>query len=494
MNNEAQGSGIAHGAAHLTGAKLITMVLSLLTSMLLSRFRTVEEYGTYSQLLMTINLASSLVMLGLPNCINYFLAKAETPTERQTFLKTYYLTTTVLTAVLGAVLVAGIPWIEAYFSNEKIDSYYYFLLLYPWTTVTISSVAHLLVVYGKTRRLMVFNVTHSAITLLSVLLVKLFGLGFDHYIRALLLGQILITVWVYWQVRQFEPGVHGTFDFGLLKKFLLYSIPIGLASFVGTVTVDIDKLMIGRFLDTEHMAYYTNAGKELPLAIVATSLTAVLMPRAVRLLKQDKPGQAVGLWGESIKLSYLIICFFVTACVVFAPQIMTILYSEKYLPGVSVFRVYALVLLLRVTYFGMMLNASGKTKFILLTSILTMVLNVILNALFYHWMGFIGPAVATFMSIFVVQIIQLIFTSRIVSCSFREVFPWGFCLKNTLLNALWGVAAAWLVHHFKIGTDIKGIGICIGMGAAAAVIYGLLMRKTATKLWRNLNEMDAKNL
>lgn len=83
-------STIAGDALKLTISKMIILVLSMIAAMLLSRFRTLEEYGTYSQLLLVINLVTSIIMLGLPNSINYFLARAETEESRQKFLSIYY--------------------------------------------------------------------------------------------------------------------------------------------------------------------------------------------------------------------------------------------------------------------------------------------------------------------------------------------------------------------------------------------------------------------
>ena len=59
----------------LTITKIITLLVSLIVSMLLSRYATLEEYGTYSQLLIAVNLFTSIFMLGLPNSTNYFLVK-----------------------------------------------------------------------------------------------------------------------------------------------------------------------------------------------------------------------------------------------------------------------------------------------------------------------------------------------------------------------------------------------------------------------------------
>ena len=77
---------VGKNAVILTGSKILVSMLGVITAMLLARFRTLEEYGTYSQIIMIADLVSSILLLGLPNSINYFLAKEEEEGKRQKFL------------------------------------------------------------------------------------------------------------------------------------------------------------------------------------------------------------------------------------------------------------------------------------------------------------------------------------------------------------------------------------------------------------------------
>lgn len=479
---------IGKSAAILILTKAVTVLLSLVISMLLSRFRTIEEYGTYSQIMIVVSITTTMFTLGLPNSINFFLARADSPIGRRNFLSVYYTSNTMLCLIMGLFVVLIIPHIEAYFNNSEINCFSYFLFIYPWTVVTISSISNVLIVYNKTKVLMLINIVTSFVTLFSVLVVKLLGLGFKEYMTALLITQVGITLWIYLIVIRLEEDIHPKFDCSLLKKIFIYSIPIGLASFVGILNIEIDKLMIGKLMDTQHLAFYTNAGRELPLTIVATSLTAVLLPQTAKLLKQNKVLVVIDLWGVSIQLSYIVICFFVTVCIVFAPQIVTFLYSEKYLPGVQIFRIYSLVLLWRVTYFGLILNSLGKTKLILLASVITLVLNVLMNYLFYIRLGFIGPAWATLVSIAITAIIQLFISANFIKCSFLDIFPWKILGGISIANLLWGIPTYLLIHILKLGTSTKSIIICAGFGTVAIILYGLLMHDKIQILWRKLNE------
>lgn len=474
-------------ALHLTIAKVITTLIALVSSMLLSRFRTLSEYGTYSQILIVISLATALFLLGLPSSTNYFLALAETHEERQHFLSVYFSLNTTLCFLMGGVLAACVPLIAAYFGNELIRNFTYILVLLPWTKVIIGSISNILVVYGKTEKLTIFNIANTAVALAAVLLTKLLNWSFREYMLLFLLGEGVMMLWVYVMVWNLEKPLRISFDKRLISKIFKYSIPIGLAGLVGTLSVEIDKLMIGRFFDTEQLAIYTNAAKELPLTIVATSLTAVLLPQMARMLKAEDIDGAVSLWGDTIELSYIIICFCSTALVVFAPQIMTILYSEKYLPGVSVFRVYSLVLLLRCTYFGLVLNSIGKTKFILYSSIVSLALNIVLNYVFYLLFGMVGPAIATFLSIAVVNFAQLYATSKVIEVSLRNLFPWRRLIKITAINILIGAAAYIVSVVLSIKTSTVDIVKAVLIGIVMAGVYYFAFQKTLKRLWRRIN-------
>lgn len=487
MNKNNQSTTLGGDAIRLTGSKIITLVITMLTTMLLSRFRTKTEYGTYSQLLLVINLFTSLLMLGLPNSINYFLARAETQEERQRFLSVYYTLSTALSILIGALLVVSVPLIEAYFHNTLIRGFWYFLALYPWAHIISASIENLLVVYKKTRFLMAYRVVHSAALLGSVLIVQWLGYGFTAYMIAFIVINCLFCLSVYFIAGRLSGGIRFLFDQSLIRTVFTFSIPIGLAAVVGTLNAEIDKLLIGYLMDTEQLAIYTNAAKELPIAIVASSITAVLLPQLTRMVKNNRSLEAMKLWGYATELAYAIIALIVAGVFVYAEEAMTILYSEKYLPGVDVFRVYTLNLLLRCTYFGIVLNAFGKTKKIFFCSLISLGLNIILNPLFYWIFGMIGPAIATFLAIFLVLLLQLKMTSKITNIAFCKVFPWRSIMLLTLLNASMALVFWSIKKLLPLEMLIGEIGESLALGALWTVIYLFVMKKYLLSKWHDLN-------
>src|SRR5699024_7584369 len=109
-----------------------------------------------------------------------------------------------------------------------------------------------------------------------------------------------------------------------------------------------------------------------------------------------------------------IIAYFVIIFVLFSSEILTLLYSEKFESGASIFSIYSLALLLKATYFGMILSSAGKTKAILYSSIIALVSNVILNFLFINSFGIIGPAISTLITTALMNFTQLYLSSKLI--------------------------------------------------------------------------------
>ena len=471
----------------LTSSKIITLLISMVSLMLLSRFRTLNEYGTYSQLMLVATLFTNMLMLGLPNSINYFLVRAESLEDRRKFLSLYYSLGSLISIIIGGVLLLSLPLIETYFHNPSIRNYFYFLALYPWASIITASIENLLIVYEKTRLLIIYRILNSLALLGIILLIQFCGLGFSSYMIAFVIVNCIFTMSVYIIASKLCRGLSFSLDKVLIKAVFAFSIPIGLSTVVGTLNTEIDKLLIGYLMDTEQLGIYTNAAKELPLTIVSASITAVLLPKATKMIKDNKTDNAVKLWGVASELALLVICFIVAGVFTYAEEAMTILYSDKFLPGVSVFRIYTLNLILRCTYFGMILNAYGKTKKIFLCSILSLIFNAVLNPLLYYILGITGPALATFISILLVLLLQLKMTSKEANIPFKKIFPWDKAFVVLATNIMFAVAFYFVKKYVRLDETIGENLESIILGIIWFVLYFIVMKNRIVKCWRLLN-------
>lgn len=472
-------------ASLLSISKMTNLLITMATSMLLSRFRSLEEYGTYSELSLVLNLLTTLCMLGIPNAINYFLPRAESADERRDFLQTFFSLNTFLSIIAGVVMVVSVPFLVWYFNNEGIYGFYYFAVLMPWAKITIQERGNLFVASNKSKTLIWHTIANSLALLAIILLTKLFDQNFHFYMILYVIVELIFAGCVYYQAYKIAGGLAFRINWNLCKNILVFSLPIGVSDMVSTISREVDKLMIGGFLDTEALAIYTNSAREIALTVISTSFIAVLMPKLSKLIKERKVNEAVQIWKSTTSFTYIFMCFGVAALVVFAPQVITILYSEKYLPGTGVFQIYSLILLWRTAYFGTMLSLHGETKKILYCSIASMLINVVLNYILYIVIGFCGPAWSTFISIGIVNMLQLKLSARITGIPVSKLFPWTDLLKITLINVALGSGFYLIIRVCNIQTDAKGCAVSIVLGIVWMLLYfGIIMRKRIKTQWK----------
>lgn len=501
-----KGSNLGADATLLTFSKVATSAIAMVMTMLLSRFRTKAEYGTYSQILMVVNLVTSILMLGLPKSLNYFLARTDKKEEKQQFLSLYYTLNTILSFIVGLALVLSVGLIEIYFNNPAIRSFLYFLALFPWTKIVCASIENLLIVYKKHKLLVGFRIINSLALLLTVMSVQWLGLTFKDYMILYVIVESLFAVSVYAIAGYVSGGIRPYINKNLLKTVLAFSIPLGLASVVGTLNIELDKLIIGLFMNKVEFAEYTNAARELPVTMVASTFTAVLMPQMVKMLKKEDNLGAIRLWKNATTLTMIIISIIGVGCYVYAEDVIMILYGSKYvtLGTVWVFRLYSLHLLMRCTYYGMVLNSIGKTGFIFWCSIIALASNAVLNLVMFNifklfGQSMIAPAVATLISTTAMAILQLAVTAKSLNVKFSQVFPWKDSGVILLVNIAFGVVFWFIKRLSPLDTVLSSVRIADLDGSALeslllacvwAAAYFAVMLKPIKKRWKNLKVKD----
>lgn len=480
----------------LTISRTIVSIIGVLTSMLLARFRSLEEFGTYSQIIMVTDLATTFFILGLPNSINYFLVKSDTKDEKVKFLSIYFTLTTILTMIIGVSLGLATPIIVVYFENPLITTFCYVFVIYPWTSIMINSLSNVCIVYKQSNRLIYYNIVQALSTLLLLLYCRFFDIQFYVYVMLFMSFQTIMALFAVGWVKRIVGTLNVLLEWKFIKKIFIFSIPIGLASMVGTINTTLDKMMIGYFFTTEEYAIYANASKELPLTMLATSFTAVLLPMMVYLFNKGDKKSAIRRWGYSINISLSIMTLFVGGLIAFAPDVMSLFYSQKYVTddGVLVFRIYSLILLFRCTYWGIALNALGKTKFILISSILSLVANLLCNAFFYGIFGFIGPAIATLVVTCIMNIVQVLFTCKALEISFFRILPWIDIAKILGKSSVFCILFYCIKYYIKLEVDNNTISILISLvlGGIWAILYFIFNYKKLHQDWNRMNNENSK--
>lgn len=478
---------IATNSLLLTVARVLSMLIMILYFMILSRFLTLKEYGTFNQILLVSNLATIVFGLGLSSSVNYFMAKEDSIKGKSKFLSIFYTFTILISFIIGIFLFYFDFLFAKYFKNEELILYSFAFFVLPFSIISKSSFDNILIVSNKIKNLFLFKSFYSSLLLLTVTLNFILKSSFKTFLLLYITIELFVSILFFLYVHFFIVKFRFEVDFKMFKDILKFSIPLGLATAVSTINIQLDKFLIGRFFDTERLAIYTNGSKEMPVTIISFSLVSILMPIVVKEIKKNNKKLVLDLWNKTNELSLIIISYFVIIFLVFTPEVITILYSEKYIESVPIFRIYTLVLFLKFTYFGMILNASGKTKFIFYSSLISLFLNFILNLLFIKLFGFNGPAIATFISLLIVAYFQLYYTSKILNLTLLKLFSWGEIIKLLSLALLFSIILEFLkifILKFKVNNYFVFLFLLL---LSCFLYFFIIFRKKILNSWKYLN-------
>lgn len=403
----------------LTTVKIVTMLVSIINTMLLSRLLSLNEYGIYSKLLIIINISSIILSMGLNNAVNYFFNKYDE--EKNKYIENIF-NITLLIGLIGALfIILSKNYIADFCKNSVISQLIIYIAFIPMLSNIVAIFQPLYISLKKAKSIAIINTIFSIIkvAITSMVCLTLKSIAWIFIVQVIL--EILQILVLYFNIKKELDGIKlFKLDFSITKKVILYAAPMTLALMSGVIFKESDKIIITKLASTEDLAVYSNMSKQLPFEFVATSFTAVITPIIVGYLKKDKQ-KALNLWKKFIEFSYIISWLLNVGAIVCAKELLIFLYSKKYIIGLNIFIIYLVTELFRFTYFGLILSSSGKTKFITISSIISVILNLFLNVVLYKFIGLAGPAYATLITIIVMGSIQLYFSAKILDTTIFKI-------------------------------------------------------------------------
>src|SRR5690606_22012361 len=191
------------------------------------------------------------------------------------------------------------------------------------------------------------------------------------------------------------------------------------------------------------------------IAVITTSISGASFGLFSVYCKEKNFAAAIDLFRKIIVVSSLIIfpCFFYLF--IEAKAVITVLFGEMYQESYIVFRIYLFLLTIRVIQYGNVLIALGKSKVLLVRSIVELVLSLILSIIFFKIFDINGVALGVVVSVlfwtvpYNLYIIKKGFNSTINSIiPFRPILKViACCLISTVICVI--------LHYFIVQMDNK---------------------------------------
>lgn len=415
---------IVSNSMMLVFVRVVTMSVSIIQTMILSRTLTKTDYGTYSQAILIVGFLAPFFSLGLENAVNFFFNKSKEKEIKEKFINTIFIISVLSGLLCGIFILAFQNQIAQYFGNSAVLGLIFLIAFRPCLQNLIALYQPLFISSGYAIIIAKRNLIISIIQVGVVGGVSCFSDNIELIFLLLLLldiTQILCFTIVY-RKKEFRISVFKA-DFSLVGEILKYAVPMLLAASLSTISVNIDKLMISGLMSTEDYALYSNVSKELPFAFIVSSFTAVVTPLIIEYINDGRFEDFKTLWSSYLEVGYRVTWPLCVGAAMLAPEMIEVLYSESYLSteGVMVFRIYTIASMLRFTYFGMIPTAMGRTDIVLKYSGISCLINICLNYPMYLLFGMPGPAIATIISLVISAILYFRTSTKMVNISLREV-------------------------------------------------------------------------
>ena len=415
--------GMSADAMLLTFTKFVTIVLSLLTTRLLTQYLSIYDYGTYSQILLIVSTISSVTMFGMMDGVNYFYTGNVSRDQSESYVATMFAMQGAFSLVAGCIVMVFRKSLGIYFDNENLSKLMIFAAILPFLQNILGMTQVLFVSIGKARLLAYRNLAVSLIKLLTVVVVILVVRNVVVVLVSALVLEIIKNsfFWIVLKKNNCQFRFN-RINFRLMGDILRYCAPMASYLMISTLNRDMDKYLVSLMTDTETLALYANASKQLPFDIIMASFCTVLVPHITRCIGEKNNNRAAEIYKIFLEITYITTGILCCAALSVAPQLMKLLYSDKYINGLHIFGVYILVDLFRFTNISIVFSASGRTRQLLGIGIGSLVLNAILNGVLYNVMGLIGPAVATLITTLLIGAIMLVLNARIMEVSLLRLF------------------------------------------------------------------------
>ncbi len=438
--------------AVFTVGKLLSKLLVFLMTRLYTACLTPADYSTADLIVNMANLLIPLACVGISEGI-FRNAAARTGDKEAYFTNGL--------VVLGAgtvvfLLLSPLVGLMPFFTDSV-----WLIAGYVVIANLHSVVSQYLCAIGRTKLFAGQGILNTAIVLLlNVLFLPVLGLGVTGFVLSTVLADAATTLFLVLYTRLWRAVKPRSVSWSTITTMLKFCLPLVPTTIFWWVTGVSDRYMVAYMCSSEMNGLYAAAYKIPTLLIYAVSIFDSAWKLSVSAEEDPEVCRAFysRVWRVYTTVAFLGGGALMLTCRLFARLLFAESYEAAwvYIPVLTVATVFTAL----DTFLGSVYFSGRRTAWSMLTAMLGAGLNVLLNVLLIPRWGAMGASVATFAAYFVVCLLRLVTTRRLIP--FRQERARG--LVNTLLLGALAVAV----------TMTDGTYAYLAWGGAVLLFGGML--------------------
>lgn len=425
-------SKLGKNIALITVGNFASKILSFFLIPLYTAVLTTGEFGVADLMTTTINLISPFFTLLVSESIMRFALDQDKDKSE------VFVIGMVITFTGFLVMLVFSPLILL---SKSLKPFYLLFIAY-YFVVTVHSVISQFV--KGIEKVAIYSIAGVIQTLcfisLNLILLLVFKTGVNGYLISLIGSHIIATIilWIGAGVNKYIPKKINI-NKDLLREMLRYSIPLIPNSLSWWVSNSADKYVLTFFCGLSVTGIYS-VSQRIPsmFSIVSTIFMSAWQISAIEDFGSDKSRKFFGDIYRSYSSVNILI---VSALICFTRILARFLFSNDFYAGWQFVPVllFAYLFFAMAGFLGTIYTAAKKTKMVFISTVVSALSNIAMNFVLIPRFAGMGAAIATFVSYFLVWLIRLIDSRKIIQIRIdlkRDVIGYFVILGQVILMLL----------------------------------------------------------
>lgn len=489
-------SNLSEKAGVVVFARIVTTVIDLAIAIATIQLLSKTDFAVIIYLLMIHEVVRNLATLGFPDSVFYFFERVS-GTAKRAFVTQTSLLLSVSAIIAGAVILL-ISYIAPYILTEwdlaSIEQVQYllpFVALVTICEIPTWPVTNILLALDRQRDSAWYEMITSLLTFSLLVGPLALGYGLDIAVYGLVAyGLIRFVGSMIWMKIVLPEGKLSDSEISV-KRQVNFSIPLGLSALVNKINRNVDKFIVSILLPVTAYAEYAIGAQEVPIIrVIPFAVGSVLISRYVEFQLESKKEELLDLWYRGVEKVSLMVIPLTIMSIIIAPDLISIIAESEgtsYQNAVLPFQIYNLIVLIRVTHYGSILQAFGDTKGVFYLSVNLIIANIILSVPLTMMYGINGTAFGTLIANFYNWYITLRRIGGHMELPTYKVLPFPFYLKVLGVSVLTAIPV-WYGRFQFLGENQALIGLLGGIFCYLIIfsIIGTATKVISKKDWKQL--------
>lgn len=399
----------------------IGLFIGLLTTPIITRLISPEEYGIFSIYNITLNILMLILMLGLDQGFVRFFYEEDSLEKRSDLLKKSLKIPLLLFILLSIIFFCAKDIIiRNIFGNLDVKNLTIYILIGILISIINRFSTLVIRMQQKGKLFSLVQVLSQIFNFLFIIvLYKYYGNSYKVLILSLLLSALLVGIIGLISEKKvwFSKGNKSNTTY---KKLLEYSYPIAITVMVSWLFQSADKLFIKHYRNLYELGLYAAAFKIIALLnVIQNGFNTFWIPVSFQKYEENKENT------KFFQDIFNLISFgmlIIGVGILLGKDILILILGEKFKDAIKIFPALVMIPLMNtvseVTVVG--INFKKKTKYHLIISLVVTLVNLIGNCILVPKLGAVGAAISTGGTYIIFFLLRTILSKKVFVCNYRE--------------------------------------------------------------------------